>query len=132
MPFSNAEYRELRRHLERLLREADLATVLEEAEGQTREMAYPGEDLRAATIRYIRNVLSSIRRRSRRTYDNALEIGKEFILPETGGQISGFSLVATPSDAEFLGFHDISLAQAPDVDALEEELQQVITALESE
>jgi hypothetical protein len=73
-----------------------------------------------------------MRRRSRHTYESAIEIGGEFIRTETNEAISDFSLVTTPADREFLGFDQISLSQAPDVEALVQELQQVISALESE
>ena len=132
MEFSINQYREIRRHLDDHLQEAGLGSVLEEAAIRTHEDIVSPQTARAQTISYFRNVLNALRKRSRHTYDSALEIGRNFITTETGEPLTGFSLVATPEDSQFFGFDEIPLNEAPDLAELTQSLQNVINDLETE
>lgn len=141
MAFSNQQYREIRNHLAGLLREAGLGTVHDEVEAQVREEETQAEveqesvlteGLRTQTINYFMYVERALNSRSQHTYRQALNISREVIGTEDGTPFSGYFLLATPADQQFLGFERIDLAKTPDMDELIQGLRIVISALEAE
>ncbi len=132
MAYSNQQYREILSHLERLLSDAGFGSVLDEAGTSAREDARLGEGLRVLTIAYIRAVISGLDQRSRRTYERARHLAGDFIQTETGELISDISIVTTPEDRELLGFEELSLSTAPDVQRLIQDLEEVISDLQRE
>lgn len=132
MPFSDDEYRGIRDHLDRTLLDADLARVRESADSAARERYADRESLKEATVEYIRAVAGELRKRSRRTYEHALEIATEFVQTEDGGGITGFTLVASPNDRTYLGFEEIDLGEVPDMSELARTLEEIAIDLESD
>jgi hypothetical protein len=141
MPFSNDDYREIRRFLSELLQQTRLGFIHEEAEAHAREAdaEYEGQQegnahqrLKRSTIDYFSHVVQALRSRSRSTYRTAFNVSREFVRTESGEQLSGFTLVATADDREVLGFDTISLDTAPNMDGLIECLTGVIRSIEEE
>jgi hypothetical protein len=88
----------------------------------------PSEDARADLLRYMEVLIGFLKQRSRRGYDTALRLLREYVYVE-GGEVEGIEIRMTPEDQEAYNVEVIDLAEQEDYAELIEGLERLYNSL---
>jgi hypothetical protein len=124
MPLSQEDYREILLHLRRRMREEGGTDIDERLSTDLR----PSEDARADLLRYMEVLIGFLKQRSRRGYDTALRLLREYVYVE-GGEVEGIEIRMTPEDQEAYNVEVIDLAEQEDYAELIEGLERLYNSL---
>lgn len=124
MPLNQDDYRDILRHLRLRLREEGGADMDERLATEI----HPSDDARADLLRYLGVLISFLKQRSRRGYNAARELLREYITLE-GGEVEGIEVRLTGADREAYDVAVIDLAQQEDYSELIEGLDRLYNSL---
>lgn len=127
MPLEQEDYRDILRHLRLRLREEGGADIDELLSTEIR----PSDDGRADLLRYMGVLIGFLKQRSRRGYNAALDLLREYVSVE-GGEVEGIEVRLTDEDREAYNVDVIDLAQQEDYSELIEGLERLHNQLLNE